>query len=73
MDVRRLRLSPPDDLALATAASAAVVEAGSAAELEAMLRSRGWPIDVVEEDERKLAGEPMLHVRRLDTQPARFR
>ncbi len=58
------RLPPEDDPALVTAAQAAAAEADSASEFEALLRSRGWPVEVAEHDELTVVGEPVLLVRR---------
>lgn len=67
MDVKRLRLSAVDDPAFVTAVQAAAAEAVSAPELELLLRSRGWPVEVVELAEPETVGQPALDVRRLGT------
>ncbi len=58
------RLPPEDDPALVTAAQAAAAEAGSASEFEALLRSRGWPVEVAEHDELTVVGDPALMTRK---------
>jgi hypothetical protein len=66
MDVKRLRLSAIDDPAFVTAVEAAAAEADSAPELEQLLRSRGWPVEVVESADTASVGQPAMDVRRLD-------
>jgi hypothetical protein len=66
MDVKRLRISTIDDLALVTAVQAAASEAGSGPELERLLRSR-LPVEVVELSAPGAVGDPAVDVRRLDT------
>jgi hypothetical protein len=66
MDVRRLRHSAIDDPALITAIEAAAAEAASAPELERLLRSRGWAVDVIERGEPSSAGQSVLDIRPLD-------
>jgi hypothetical protein len=66
MDVRRLRLSAIDDPALITAIQAAAAEAASAPELERLLRSRSWAVEVTEGDELSSTGQPGLDIRLLD-------
>jgi hypothetical protein len=67
MDVKRLRISTIDDLAFVTAVQAAAAEADSGPELERLLRSRGWPVEVVELSAPGAVGDPAVDVRRLDT------
>jgi hypothetical protein len=67
MDVKGLRISSLDDPAFVTAVQAAAAEAESGPELERLLRSRGWPVEVVELSEPGAIDEPAVDVRRLDT------
>jgi hypothetical protein len=53
MNVERLLLSAIDDPAFLTAVEAAAAEADSAPELEQLLCSRGWPVEVVEPAARR--------------------
>jgi hypothetical protein len=67
MDIKRLRLSATDDPAFVTAVQAAAAEADSGPELERLLHSRGWPVEVVDLSEPGAVDEPVIDVRRLDT------
>lgn len=67
MDIKRLRLSAIDDPAFVTAVEAAAAETDSAPELEHLLRSRGWPVEVVETVDPASVGQPAVDIRRLDS------
>lgn len=70
MDIKRLRLSAIDDPAFVTTVEAAAPETDSAPELEHLLRSRRWPVEVVETVDPAPVGQPAVDVRRLDAAAA---